>query len=657
MTTDADPFSNPEPANPEDLGNAPVDFTQPGGATSTAGTEWEETGGRRKMPHPVTGVPTWFTRASKMGGWIAEQFTLTEWKIANAVAGVCHNADLRAKGASILLPPIEAREKGWWMPWAPIGHEAMDRIGASSGAHLGTAVHRFREQVDAGTRRIEDVPEEWRPHVEASERRRVALGMEIVRSEAFVANLKVHNGASGRLDNLLRGPDGRLVIEDLKTGKNVPMGLDEIAIQLAIYANADWYYDVQTKAWLPMPNVRKDVAIVTWVPIDRPDEAETIIIDIAWGWAAANVAGWVQGYRNRGKRKGDGLRLPLAALSEPERAPDWRTLLPGAGVVQVPFTAFPGGPRIGDARVTMTDEGLQVTGDMPREALMMPVPDPTCAADGSPLQPLATGTQRGCSVCRRIGHRRGSAKCLGDQDPDRVPASVTPNVERYDAPNAVTPGSYPEPEETDFENHRPDAAKDADEEHWMRPVDGDARSVKDMEPHSPDHEVTGEQPPEPLWCTCTSRAAGWTRDPETDAWVCGDCGLPSRAALMHEAAGRPARPAEHSAFTADEAQVLLDARQEPETEPEPSMIDGDGMLTREGHEQVHEAAMRRFAGAHSDAKKPTATDRIEAASTLEDLSNLYLELYPAGLWTAELDALAQRRRAEIKGEVPTLRSV
>lgn len=38
---------------------------------------------------------------------------------------------------------------------------------------------------------------------------------------------------------------------------------------------------------------------------------------------------------------------------------------------------------------------------------------------GEPLQPLAkdVGAKRGCGVCGRIGHKRGSAACLGDADP------------------------------------------------------------------------------------------------------------------------------------------------------------------------------------------------------------------------------------------------
>jgi hypothetical protein len=54
----------------------------------------------------------------------------------------------------------------------------------------------------------------------------------------------------------------------------------------------------------------------------------------------------------------------------------------------------------------------------PAEAAAVPVLN----GEGKPLQPLAApGTgKKGCSVCHRVGHRKGSKACLGDKDPGPV---------------------------------------------------------------------------------------------------------------------------------------------------------------------------------------------------------------------------------------------
>lgn len=281
----------------------------------------QETNSGRIMPHPITGVPTKFPRAS--GFAISDETILVAWKIAMAVLGVCKNRDLYALGNSEPLPkqPMAFRPKGWWKPWERIGHLGMDRAGSMSGAHEGTAFHSWREQIEAGDITIEDVPEEWHPHIERFIEMHRASAMSVVPEyvEQLVVTLKLHNGVCGKLDNLRRLPDGRLVLDDTKTGKNAPAGLDEMGIQFAIYANAEYWWRPDdpnaVHGYIPAPpEIRKDVATVSWVPIDYPENGRIIPIDIEWGWRAAQVAAWLKGYWNRAKRKNNGLELPLSAL-------------------------------------------------------------------------------------------------------------------------------------------------------------------------------------------------------------------------------------------------------------------------------------------------------------------------------------------------------
>jgi hypothetical protein len=302
----------------------PDPFSAPPAAPPADPNAVEERPGQRRMPHPITGRMTWFTRASGWGGSIADETILNEWKIAFAVMGVAKNEDLYALANSEPMPEetMELRDKGWWMPWAAIGHMAMDRAGDKIGAHLGTAFHAWREQFEAGKITMKDIPEKWRPHMRAFLRIHKASGIAYREShvERLVVTLDLHNGVCGRLDNIRELHTGQMIVDDTKTGKSAPTGIDEIAVQLAIYANAPYHYAPTdpnaVHGYIPAPeNIRKDVATITWIPINNPDAAEIIPIDIAEGWEAAKSVEWQRRYVNKCKRKNDGMRFPLSYIT------------------------------------------------------------------------------------------------------------------------------------------------------------------------------------------------------------------------------------------------------------------------------------------------------------------------------------------------------
>lgn len=284
--------------------------------------------GTRSFAHPITGKWTTSTRASKFASTGADDFTLDEWKRAMVVLGLGERDDLHAEAQSLALArpsgPVENYPKGWWLPASEIAHEAIDAARGRSGAHKGTAVHRLGETLDRGHITIDEIPARYREHLRHYQAARAAAGLSVHPDyiETGVFTDKLHNGVNGRLDNLLTAPGGWLMVGDLKTGRDAPMGMDEIAIQLAIYANAEWHIDLDTGECTPAPeNIRKDVAVIVWVPIDRPELAEVIPVDISWGWQAARVIAWMKAYRNRAKRKNNGLRMPLSVITDVEPYP------------------------------------------------------------------------------------------------------------------------------------------------------------------------------------------------------------------------------------------------------------------------------------------------------------------------------------------------
>jgi hypothetical protein len=346
MTQPADPFA---PAGA-------VQTTDFATAAQIGEHGWAETSTSRVMPHPITGELTTFQRASKMGGVLADPYILRQWEKAMVAFGIGLREDLFALAASEPRPgPHHERPTYWWKPWETYAGQAIDAAEGKRGAHLGTAIHRFTEQHDAGTLKWSEIPSRWQPHVRKYEEMHEALGLKIETIETMIVRLDLHIGVCGRLDRLRRCPDGRLIVDDLKTGRNAPMGLDEIAIQLAIYANAEWIFDPVTMAYLPMPEeVRKDVALVSWVPVDNPDAGEVIPVDIEWGWRAAQVVAWVLEYRNAAKRTGarkKGLRLPLSAIfdgaGDPVVPQDYAARIEAAGSLEelsgIYLEAYPAG--------------------------------------------------------------------------------------------------------------------------------------------------------------------------------------------------------------------------------------------------------------------------------------------------------------------------
>ena len=321
-----DEFSDPPPA----VSNTTSDFDD----FIKVGAKIYEGKTSRKMPHPVTGDLTSFTRASRFAQTLADRYILEKWLSAMAVIGLTFNKGLHARSHALGRPleSMELREQGWWMPWHKIAEKCIDYADAHTGAHLGTAFHDYAYNLDHGISTLDDVLDEWRPHAEAYLRIHQEMGMVTVPEylERLVVNLKIGNknlipndpyykgkgyNLCGRIDALRRLSDGSLIVDDTKTGKQAPKGSDEIAMQLAIYANSEWIWNSVTETYEPMPKeVRKDIATITWVPINDPANAQIIPIDIKWGWEAVKHAAWVREYRNAGTRKYNGLKLAISKL-------------------------------------------------------------------------------------------------------------------------------------------------------------------------------------------------------------------------------------------------------------------------------------------------------------------------------------------------------
>jgi hypothetical protein len=154
-------------------------------------------------------------------------------------------------------------------------------------AALGTAVHGYADDHINGRPIPDDIPQIQRDYVTVYEDWWKLAGWKVRTSEAYV--IHPTHGYGGTLDLLCYDRDGRTILADIKTGRNV-YG-DAATLQLAAYGNAEL---IQTPAGdlFPMPAV--DRYAILHVTKDGVREIEVSIGALellAWG-AAIDLYQW-----------------------------------------------------------------------------------------------------------------------------------------------------------------------------------------------------------------------------------------------------------------------------------------------------------------------------------------------------------------------------
>lgn len=288
--------------------------------------------GRYRLPDPDgSGVRSW-TRATTIAHTLDDTFHLTQWKRRMVLQGAAQSPGVLATVPELTRELERAGDD--WRAAKDIKREldslcdsAAEAAGAGDGAKLGTLLHTITEYADAGRfDEIRDrVPAELFADLGAYE-----LAMDrahLGRPPEFIENIVVNSrvDGAGTFDRLLRLPDGRLVVGDLKTQKTVDFGFLSIAIQLAEYAQADAMYDQDTEQLVPMPaELDKTVGIVMHLPVGQAT-CTLYELDLEAGWEAALAAYEVRTWRQRSKA--------LGRVYVPRTAPQDRvlTLIRSAG--------------------------------------------------------------------------------------------------------------------------------------------------------------------------------------------------------------------------------------------------------------------------------------------------------------------------------------
>jgi hypothetical protein len=230
-----------------------------------------------------------YTRATTFAGVLDDRHNLELWQQRMVATGLVARPDLLAAAAADFDDKNRLNQ---------ICEDAIEAAKGKAKANLGTALHTMTERVDRGENFVAPAP--WDKDIAAYREGLAAAGLRVLPGfiEGIVVNHKLD--VAGTFDRIV-GMDGRPLpkISDLKTG-SVDHSWLSIAIQQAIYANAEELYDPGTDTTSPMPEVDKETSLIIHLPAG---EATCTIyeLDIAAGWEAAQVAIDVRKWRSHRK--------------------------------------------------------------------------------------------------------------------------------------------------------------------------------------------------------------------------------------------------------------------------------------------------------------------------------------------------------------------
>ena len=245
--------------------------------------------GRYLIPDPTTGKKVPWIRATTWAKTCSDTFGLTKWELRMTAVGLARRPDLLAQVATVTDPDDPDAKK----LLGAVCEDAKEAAGASVRRNLGTALHAMTEHLDAG--RDFTIPDAHRADLDAYQAATAGLIIDPAHIERIVTIPEL--SVAGTFDRLVTH-DGQLMVADLKTGRDVLMGMGEIAIQLALYAHATTIYDPTTGEHATMPGVSKETALVFHLPVGA-GTCTVYEVDVAAGWEMAQVCGTVRAWRKR----------------------------------------------------------------------------------------------------------------------------------------------------------------------------------------------------------------------------------------------------------------------------------------------------------------------------------------------------------------------
>lgn len=276
-----------------------------------------------------SGNPVGRTRATTFNKSATDKKNINDWGKRNVLIGASRRRDLVLQASGLTHENDRDRLNALVL-------QLEETAGSKVGSDLGTYLHEFTEYMDAGLKTWREAPEEFQRSLRAYEQALRDAGLEPIRSLIERTTIiREYGWVCGTFDRIFfHRPSGQYVIGDLKTGKTMDYGKNEIETQLWTYghgANQNGIYDWNTRTWGPIwegegvPNtlppltqVSETVGVVIHMPVQGPKEGTVTLLwaDLASGAAHAQVCADVRA-RPGGKMRvwGDG-PAPLAPVVE-----------------------------------------------------------------------------------------------------------------------------------------------------------------------------------------------------------------------------------------------------------------------------------------------------------------------------------------------------
>ncbi|AXQ60077.1 hypothetical protein NTR1_72 [Nocardia phage NTR1] len=283
--------------------------------------------GQYRLPDPVTGKLTSYTRASTVAKTLEDTWMLDKWAKRMMLVGIQRSLPLQADLDQLIEEHVtlgNGSRDGRLLAsdlrnqLNELSEEAQHRAGATAAAEFGTAVHAWCEWVDLGLGHLSRVPEEFRPWVLGHRRAlaRAGLTVDPYWTERVVLNTRY--GIAGTLDRMFWDHRRNLFLGDIKTSRGMDYSWLYFSIQLAIYHGAEYVLSLDGTAWEPFPALDPDTALIAHLPREDPAAAHIVPLNMRFGAEALHTAITVRRHRTRAEKQAQTVRYDVGSMSTEE---------------------------------------------------------------------------------------------------------------------------------------------------------------------------------------------------------------------------------------------------------------------------------------------------------------------------------------------------
>ena len=235
----------------------------------------------------ANGNQTSFPRVTTIAKSLDDEGALTAWKGRMTATGLVHRNDLLV-AASAALEDKSSLDR--------IVQQAIEAAGASSKANIGTALHSLTQALDLGQKPaiLPGLQQDVDAYLAGLIEHGVVISPNYV--EVLLVNEKYeYAGTADRLARFSTRKNKQVM--DLKTG-SIDYAMNSIAVQMAMYANAEYIYNWRTQERIPMPTLDKTRGVILHLPAGQ-GKLSLYEVDLVAGWEAAQLAMEVRAWRKR----------------------------------------------------------------------------------------------------------------------------------------------------------------------------------------------------------------------------------------------------------------------------------------------------------------------------------------------------------------------